>query len=170
MTALRHHLLRPLHQREQPQHAGVGVGLHEVGVLHRVAAVGEGEAHPVGRELVDGLAERHEVAGGLAHLLGVEEQVAIGPDALHPAVLALRPHRHVVVHGVRQVVGHQVLPGHPAQDLVDYIIYLLPEIKRIPVGELLLHLGKGGGDDGCGGGGGVQEHVVPHLVHGEMVK
>lgn len=40
------HLLHPLHPRVKAQDAGVGHRLHEVGVLHGVAGVGQSQSHP----------------------------------------------------------------------------------------------------------------------------
>ena len=65
------HLLHPLDEGVEPEHARLGVLLHKVGVLDTVAGVGEVEAHPVGRVEVDGLLQGQEVTRRLAHLLPV---------------------------------------------------------------------------------------------------
>lgn len=39
------HLLHPLHPGVEAQDAGVGHGLHEVGILHRVPGVSESQTH-----------------------------------------------------------------------------------------------------------------------------
>lgn len=43
----------------------------------------------VGTKGVDGVCKRHEVAGALGHLLGVDEQVSVGPERAGPPVVGV---------------------------------------------------------------------------------
>ena len=49
---------------------------------------------------------------GLGHLLGIEQQVAVGAEGARLAVGAAAPHGDVVVQAEREVVLDQVLAGH----------------------------------------------------------
>jgi hypothetical protein len=55
------------------------------------------------------LLECLEVAGALAHLLTVEQQMAVGADGSWPTLRLVRPHSRMIVQRHRQVVVDQIL-------------------------------------------------------------
>ena len=117
-------VLGPAQEGVELHQPGGGILLAEVGVVHAVASVGEPEAHAVGGVLLDGLGEREEVAGGLCHLLVVDEQVAVGSERLREVLGA--PDGDMVQKAEGQVVGEQILPGDS-------------QVERVPIGELVAH-------------------------------
>ena len=107
------YLLDPLDKRVETEDTGVRGGRGEVCVLNTVTSISQSQAHTVSRVLVNRVSQRQKVAGGLGHFLRVQEQVTVGPDALNPVGGRLGPHGHMVVKGIGQVVGHQILARHP---------------------------------------------------------
>ena len=117
----------PLELFGEPENGGVRGVVDEVGVLDAVARVGEGEPHGIRGVLLDRRLERLEVAGGLGHLLAVEQEVPVGAEALGPLALVLVPDGGVVVDGEREVVLDEVL----ARDA---------QVEGVPKVELCSHL------------------------------
>ncbi|GIX60985.1 PTS sugar transporter, putative [Babesia caballi] len=113
------------------QHSRLGGLLGEVGVVEAVAGVGEGHASAVRGVLSNGVLEGEEVALGLGHLLGVNQDVADAEVGAGHGVNGLYAAPDGVVdeetHG--QVVEDEVLAGGA-------------EVDGVPVGEVAAHGGE----------------------------
>ena len=91
-----------------------------------VARVGARETRGVGAELLNGVVDGEEVAGGLGHLLVVQLDVSVAEErARH--LRAVRPDRLVDVQRHHEVVLDQVFAAHA-------------DVERIPILELVAQL------------------------------
>jgi len=80
-------LLNPILEGEQTQNVAVGNRLIEVGILNGVTSIGESDTGSIGTELVDRILQSKEVTSTLAHLLAIQQQVAVGTDTTRPVLL-----------------------------------------------------------------------------------
>eukprot|EP00128_Syssomonas_multiformis_P013492 Colp12_sorted_trinity150504_noHs@29463 len=149
LLLVREHLLSPLQLSVQLQDCVVRRVLSKVGILHSITRVREREPRSIRTKLLNGLRQGQKVAGAFAHLLAIDQEMAVGTNRARPEFFL--PNRAVCVEGEGEVVRNEILAGHTQ-------IHRVPEPELIP--ETIQSLDR---NLRVLGGCGTQEDVVPNF-------
>ena len=117
-------VLDPLFEDEHVHDGLISDSFIEVGIIEAVTRVSESNSRGIRSVFLDAVADGHEVASGLGHLITVKAEVTIAEVATSHAARIVLPDSLMVVQGHGQMIPDKILARH-AQ------VHWVPVIKLV---------------------------------------